>query len=111
MRRDVQLRLAAKAGDTATVTALLAAGADVHGKGAEGYGRSFPVQPLDGCDGRVCWRCRLTALHFASMNGHTETAKALVAAGADVHCTNTEGYGQRTTFVLQWRAASFWLAV
>ncbi len=30
---------------------------------------------------------------MASHNGHTETAKALVAAGADVHCKNKLGYG------------------
>jgi hypothetical protein len=36
--------------------------------------------------------CRRTALHIASENGHTETVKALVAAGADVHCKNSDGY-------------------
>ncbi len=30
---------------------------------------------------------------MASQNGHTETAKALVAAGADVHCKSNDGYG------------------
>ncbi len=38
--------------------------------------------------------CRHTALHIASSNGHTETVKALVAAGADVHCKNNDGYDQ-----------------
>ncbi len=33
-------------------------------------------------------------MHYASLNGHTETAKALVAAGADVHRQDNEGYGQ-----------------
>jgi hypothetical protein len=37
--------------------------------------------------------CRSTALHCASLNGHTETALALVKAGADVHCKGTDGYG------------------
>jgi hypothetical protein len=39
------------------------------------------------------WLCRWTALHWASQNGHTETAMALVAAGADVHCKTDTGYG------------------
>jgi hypothetical protein len=34
--------------------------------------------------------CRKKALHWASQNGHTETAMALVEAGADVHCNGTE---------------------
>ncbi len=41
----------------------------------------------------VGWRCRQTALHLASLNGHTETAKALVAAGVDVHRQDNNGYG------------------
>ncbi len=40
----------------------------------------------------ACW-CRRTALHLASFNGHTETAMALVKAGADVHCKENDGYG------------------
>ncbi len=35
----------------------------------------------------------MTALHYASDKGHTETAMALVKAGADVHCKNIDGYG------------------
>jgi hypothetical protein len=42
----------------------------------------------------VGWRCRLTALHDASLNGHTVTAKALVAAGADLQCEDNDGYGR-----------------
>ncbi len=38
--------------------------------------------------------CRLTALHLASWKGCTVTAKALIAAGADVHCKNNDGYGR-----------------
>jgi hypothetical protein len=34
--------------------------------------------------------CRKKALHWASQNGHTERATALVEAGADVHCNGTE---------------------
>ncbi len=37
--------------------------------------------------------CRWAALHLASQEGQTETAKALVAAGADVHCEDNFGYG------------------
>ncbi len=37
--------------------------------------------------------CRGTALHLASYNGHTETAIALVEAGADVHCKANNGCG------------------
>ncbi len=44
--------------------------------------------------GARAWLCRLTALHIASENGHTETAQALVAAGADVHCEDDDGYGR-----------------
>ncbi len=37
--------------------------------------------------------CRRTALHSSSRNGHTETAMALVEAGADVHSKTNKGYG------------------
>ncbi len=37
--------------------------------------------------------CRWTALIYASQDGHTETAMALVKAGADVHCKDDDGYG------------------
>ncbi len=43
----------------------------------------------------LIWLCRLTALHYASVNGHTRTAIALVKAGADVHCQDNDGYGVR----------------
>ncbi len=39
------------------------------------------------------WLCRRTALHLASQDGHTETATALVKAGADVRCKDNDGYG------------------
>jgi ankyrin repeat protein len=40
---------------------------------------------------RACWLCRWTALHLASLSGDTETSKALVAAGADVHAADAQG--------------------
>ncbi len=54
------------------------------------------VRPL-GVERQECpkWLCRMTALHDASLEGHTETAMALVKAGADVHCQDSEGYGSR----------------
>ncbi len=42
---------------------------------------------------RVCWLRSNTALHLASTFGSTETALALVEAGADVHGQNNDGYG------------------
>ncbi len=52
------------------------------------------VRPL-GVELQEClfWLCRMTALHWAALHGHTETAMALVKAGADMHCKNNEGYG------------------
>jgi hypothetical protein len=47
----------------------------------------------DGAAGVAVWLCRFTALHRASSNGHTETAIALVKAGADVHGKDDDGYG------------------
>ena len=37
------------------------------------------------------WLCRFTALHYASQNGRTDTAIALVKAGADVHGKANDG--------------------
>jgi hypothetical protein len=52
------------------------------------------VRPL-GAKLQEClfWLCRRTALHLASEKGHTETAMALVKAGADVQGKTNEGYG------------------
>jgi hypothetical protein len=40
------------------------------------------------------WLCSWTALHWASRSAKTETAMALVNAGADVHCKDSAGYGR-----------------
>jgi hypothetical protein len=58
------------------------------------HGAGRTVRPL-GVERQewLLWLCRRTALHFASNNGHTETALALAKAGADVHCKDNEGYG------------------
>jgi hypothetical protein len=40
----------------------------------------------------LCLLRRRTALHDASQNGHTETAMALVKAGADMRCKDSDGY-------------------
>jgi hypothetical protein len=52
---------------------------------------AYDVPHSDGAAGGPLRLCRNTALHYASMNGHTETAKAVVKVGADVDCKNTYG--------------------
>jgi hypothetical protein len=51
--------------------------------------------------------CRCTALHWASHKGHTETAMALLAAGADVHCTNQKGFGAGRCIAGQFAIGAF----
>ncbi len=108
MCRRTALHLALKRGHTETAVALLKAGADVNCKDNNGYGSW--ASSLCGCvahftgagrsvhsalelQGRLRWSCRDTALHYASEWGNTETAMALVKAGADVHCKRFYGYG------------------
>ena len=57
--------------------------------------------------GRMLGGRRWTALHYASQNGHTETAKALVAAGADVHCQAEQGYGAGWCIAGQFASGAF----
>jgi ankyrin repeat protein len=101
-----ELRTAAKEGHAETVVALLARGADVHCKTNLGYGswaasscRSVVTTSTTrvGAKGVAVWPCRQTALHWASNNGHTETAMALAKAGADVHCKDNDGYSNLLT--------------
>jgi hypothetical protein len=90
--------------------ALLARGADVHCKTNLGYGSRAASScgcvvttsfTRVGAAGVAVWKCRFTALHNASENGHTETAMALVMAGADVHGKDSAGYGSRAASNLQ----------
>ena len=96
---------AAQEGDTATVLALLARGVDVDSKAYDGYGSrdsivvslvcqraGRTVRPL-GVERQECLGglCRWTALHWASLQGNTKTAMALVKAGADVRCKADDG--------------------
>ena len=70
--QDINQRLlsAAFSGDTATVQALLDAGADVNAKSNAGW----------------------TALFYAAESGHTATVQALLDAGADVSAKNNLGW-------------------
>jgi hypothetical protein len=95
-------------GHTETAMALVKAGADVHCKDRAGYGstgctlassfchRAEADGPFSlSCAARASVRlCSLTALHYASLFGRTETALALVKAGADMHCKDRAGYGR-----------------
>ncbi len=100
--------MASLKGHTELAMALVKARADVHSKNYYGYGSrtassSRWVRDSAGAAGPSTrgvalqeWLrrlCRWTAVHWASQNGHTETAMALVEAGADVHCKANEGYG------------------
>ncbi len=106
--RWTALHLASNNGHTETAMVLVTAGADVHGKDNDGYGfsrlhaRSVGFATVlggrsvhSGVERQECpfGLCRRTALHSASQNGHTETAMALVKAGADVHCKANDGCG------------------
>ncbi len=106
--RMTAVHWASQEGYTETAMALVEAGADVHCKANNGCGsRGCIVVSLvrhsAGAAGPSTrglelqeWllrRCRRTALHLASQDGHTETAMALVEAGADVHCTAAFGCG------------------
>jgi ankyrin repeat protein len=110
--RRTALHLASLNGRTKTALTLVKAGADVHCKAYDGYGShaassrrrgphsagriiSYCPSNGGGVAGVPVWPCRHTALHLASENGHTETALALIKAGADVHYTTNDGSGSR----------------
>ncbi len=98
--RDTALHLASHNGHTESVKALLEKGADVTAEDNAKCAFACLLYLMgDGCPRRQrpCGRfgswvsvsapCRRTALHRASMNGHTESVKALLEKGAAV---NTE---------------------
>ena len=109
--RWTALHRASDNGHTETVKVLMAADASVvHSKDSAGCdlptgsvgerasgrrrcGKGLAVQIASGRMG-ASLQCRLIALHFASLNGHTETAMALLAEKADVHCRDDKGYAQ-----------------
>ncbi len=116
--RCTALHNAARQGDAGGVKALLAAGSDVHSTDPRGYSLRSRLlsRRLRGVecllsDCRRCGEClgfadcrrgtgmcllyRRTALHLASLNGHTVLAVVLVEASADVHCNCNNGYGSR----------------
>jgi hypothetical protein len=108
--RNTAMHFASKTYKTETALVLAKAGADVHCKANGGYGYSKlhrRVGLIATVSGRtvrplrvqlhewLLWLCRRTALHVASENGRTETAMALVKAGADVHGKDNDGYGSR----------------
>ncbi len=64
----MELRRAVKARNTERVRELLSTGADVNSKDNNGW----------------------TALRSAAYNGHTEIAKILIEAGADLSCLSGE---------------------
>ncbi len=99
---------AAQNGDTAAAHQLVTdQGADMRSKNELRYGAGCMTGQLASgrspeglgfadClrgNGACAWLRRWTALHLASQEGHTKKAKALVAAGADVHCKDNDGYG------------------
>lgn len=67
--KQSRLQDAVEKGDTDTVRALLAQGAEVNAKGKNGF----------------------TPLILAAQNGHTDTVRVLLDAGADVNAKNEEG--------------------
>ncbi len=102
---EAELHSAFGRAETAMVLAgigTLKAGAKLHGTDNDGYGSARGAYRCFGqrAEKALCSRavgvhglCRFNALHAVSVNGLTETAKALIGAGADVHCKErTKGY-------------------
>lgn len=93
---------AAWAGQTETVEALIAHGAEVDARDIEGitplylaatHGQTEMVEALiaSGADVNVHNDLGWTPLHRAGANGETETVKTLIASGADVNARDNEG--------------------
>jgi hypothetical protein len=94
-------------GHTETAMALVKVGADVHCQDNDGCGCSGGIlvsvvslqcgadgpSTRGGTAGVAVWLCRRTALHWASFNGHTATALALIELGAGMLCLDNDGYG------------------
>jgi hypothetical protein len=99
--RSTALHRASSNGHTESVKALLEKGADVNAENIKECAFSCGLV-LDGrrlhAPGKRCARfgsrwsvsapCRWTALHYSSKNGHTESVRALLEKGADVHAAN-----------------------
>jgi ankyrin repeat protein len=87
-RGETALMLAAAEGHTKVVRMLIAHGAD-RNTGST----SFDLEDRDGIVGlqaSLYWKGGLTALLFAARQGHIETGRALVEAGADMSVADTD---------------------
>src|ERR1022692_3090507 len=93
---------AAQCGNTQRVSALLAAGADVHAwtdsalrlAAFNGNARTIQTLLASGADAHAFDD---TALRWAADNGHTETVQTLLAAGADVHVWDDDALRRAAT--------------
>jgi hypothetical protein len=97
------LLAAAREGDVAILSALLAAGADINAEDDAGRsallwaaaeGRLEAVQHILAVDGTqldAATRSGNTPLHRAAAYGHREVVSLLLTAGADIDCVNEEG--------------------
>lgn len=102
---DSQLFLfsAAASGDTDSIPALLAQGADINGRNGYGntalivaaqQGRSETVLALlaNGADINATGSLDRTAMHWAVLGGHVDAVTALRSAGADRNQADSTGF-------------------
>ena len=111
---DTPLHSAAGTGDTATLTALLAAGADPNARDSMGaytplhYAAAFPSHRIDedverhlfafavpallaaGADPNACDSAGFTPLHHAAIHSKPAAVTLLLAAGADPNACDAE---------------------